>query len=133
MAISKKYAIIIVSIFHTVKEGGTIYNRDPKVKGFLKAVKRNISNDCYTLADRDKNFEFLKENGLTMDDVKEIIFNLTPSNWIGGPENDTDGFPGDVCKFISNDIDDVSIYIKVRYNPPNEVVFISFHEDGLYS
>lgn len=114
---------------NVAKEGGTIYNLDPKVKSFLKAVKRNICHGNYTFAERDKSFNFLKYNGLTIEDATEIIYNLTPVNWIGGPQSDRDGYPGDVCKFISYDIDDLKIYIKIRYNPPNEVVIISFHEE----
>lgn len=73
---------------------------------------------------------FIKDKGLMVpDDIKDIIFSLNYKNWVGGPEEDRDGYPGHVYIFKTDAIDDVITYIKIRYNPPDEVVCISFHED----
>ena len=47
----------------------------------------------------------------------------------GGPEEDRDNYKGYILEFKSSYLDDMLTYIKVRYNPPDEVVIISFHED----
>lgn len=74
--------------------------------------------------------DFIKEYGLMLpDDINEIIFDLTEEDWVKGPEEDRDGYPGYVYVFKSNILEDVITYIKIRYNPPDEVVCISFHED----
>lgn len=97
----------------------------------LKGIKSIVSKNNYTLADRDKNLKFLRDNGLTLDDVKETILSLSPKDKPLGPEGDRDGYPGYVLKFKSNYLTDELIYIKIRYNPPDEVVCISFHQDEI--
>lgn len=83
----------------------------------------------YELADREKNNNFLRDNGLTLDHVKEAIMRLTDKDNPIGPEEDRHGYPGYVYKFKSRYLTDKSVYIKIRFNPPKEVVCISFHED----
>lgn len=102
---------------------------DEILKPVLKNIKSLISSGSFTLVDRDKNVKFLREYGLNDDCVKEAILQLGPKNYRKGPEDDRDGYPGYVYVFkIDYLIDDV-IYIKIRYNPPDEVICISFHED----
>jgi hypothetical protein len=97
----------------------------------LKGIKINVSKGNYTPADRKKNHKFLTDNGLTLDDVKETILSLTTKDIHSGPEDDRNGFPGYVLKFKSDYLTDELIYIKIRYNPPDEVVCISFHQDEI--
>lgn len=100
------------------------------LKSFLKDVKKQTVKGKLTLAERNKNMKFIKDKGFMIpDDIKDIILSLTPKDYVGGPEEDRDGYPGYVYKFKTDCIDEVIIYIKIRYNPPDEVVCISFHED----
>lgn len=96
---------------------------------FLKEIKINVAKDNYTLANRYKNSRFLKDNGLTLDNVKETILNLNINDNMAGPEEDEGGYSGFVFKFKSDYLTDEMMYIKIRYNPPDEVVCISFHDD----
>lgn len=80
--------------------------------------------------ERKKNIEFLRKYGLLIEDIKDIILNLTPQDCIEGPENDHNTkYEGQIWKFRNSTYLDVTVYIKIRYNPPEEVVCISFHED----
>ncbi|MEN8906841.1 MAG: type II toxin-antitoxin system MqsR family toxin [Clostridiales bacterium] len=99
---------------------------------FLIDIKKLISQGKFVFAGtRFKNIDFLKRYGLTIDDVKAVIFDLNTSNYKRGPTDDRNSkFEGMVWEFnylleLSVDID---IYIKIRYNPPNEIVCISFHD-----
>ena len=74
---------------------------------------------------------FLRENGLQLDDVKEVILSLSIKDKAAGPEDDRDGYPGYVFKFKTDYLTDELIYVKIRYNPPDEVVCISFHADEI--
>ncbi|KRQ86040.1 hypothetical protein ABG79_02172 [Caloramator mitchellensis] len=64
------------------------------------------------------------------EDVKRIILGLRPQDYIKGPEKDHNPkYEGDIWVFKNTTYLDKQIYIKIRYNPPEEVVCISFHED----
>lgn len=95
----------------------------------MKSVKINVAKWNFVLADREKNIKFLRDRGLTLEHVREVILGLSDKDKPIGPEEDRDGFPGYVYKFKSEYLTDEIIYIKIRYNPPDEVVCISFHED----
>lgn len=105
--------------------------KDEFVNSFLKGVKRNVAKGNYTLAGRQKNYDFLTDRGLTLDHIKEAIMRLTDKDRPIGPQEDRDGYPGYIYKFKSKYLTDELIYIKIRYNPPDEVVCISFHEDEM--
>ena len=104
---------------------------DNFLKSYLKDIKKHILNDNYTMARRDKNIAFMKEYSLDFIDLREVILDLSPSNCISKCEADRDGKPGFIYKFKSDYVEDLIIYIKTRYNPPDEVVVISFHEDEI--
>ncbi len=95
----------------------------------LKKIKKIVSEKGFTLAYRDKNIGFMREHLLNEEDIKETIYDLSPNDCIGGPEEDRGGYEGHVLEFKSQYLSDLIIYIKVRYKPPEEVVVISFHED----
>lgn len=96
---------------------------------FLKDIKKIVVKKGCTVAYREKNVAFMREYFLDDEDLKEIILDLTPNDCIGGPEPDRDGYEGHILKFKSLYLDEIVIYVKIRYNPPNQVVIISFHED----
>ncbi|WAM32751.1 type II toxin-antitoxin system MqsR family toxin [Caldicellulosiruptor naganoensis] len=93
-------------------------------------MKKLIVAGKWGFVKREKNIKFLKEWGLLIDDVKDILLDLQPGDYVKGPEQDhLDGKEGDIWIFKNSRYLDVCIYIKLRYNPPEEVVCISFHED----
>ncbi|OLS02471.1 hypothetical protein [Tissierella creatinophila] len=96
---------------------------------FLKNIKKIIINNGCIPTPRAKNVDFMRKYFLDDKDLREIILDLSPSDCIGGPEPDRDGYPGHILKFKSSYLDEVIIYIKIRYNPPEQVIIISFHED----
>ena len=98
-------------------------------KSFLKEIKKLVVKDGCIPIPRNKNVSFMREHFLDDNDLKEIILDLSPKDCIGGPEEDRDNYKGYILEFKSSYLDDMLTYIKVRYNPPDEVVIISFHED----
>lgn len=98
-------------------------------KTFLKNIKKYVLMKNLIVVPRGKNVNFMREYGLNISDLKEMIFDLSPNDCIDGPEPDRDGYEGHVLEFKSNYIDEIITYVKIRYNPPDEVVCISFHED----
>ena len=82
----------------------------------------------FTLIRRKKNIDFIREYGLLENDVIEILLDLSYRDFVGGPEPDhEEGLEGDVFKFIYP-WEGIQIYIKLRYDPPNNMVCISFHK-----
>jgi len=110
--------------------------RDEFLNEFLKKVKKTVVKKGHPCLAKDrngnyrgKNYDFLIDNGLTFDHAKEAILQLSSKDKVGGPETDRDGYPGYVYKFKTKYLTDEVIYIKIRLNPPDEVVCISFHAD----
>jgi hypothetical protein len=103
--------------------------REEFIRTVLKDIKKNVAMNGCRPVPRDKNINFMREHFLDDNDLKEIMLDLSPKQCIGGPEPDKRGDDGFVLKFKSSYLDDKLIYIKVRYNPPDEVSIISFHED----
>ncbi|WP_454055265.1 hypothetical protein [Clostridium sp. Marseille-Q7071] len=54
---------------------------------------------------------------------------LSPNDRPVGPESDKNGYLGYIYKFKIDYLKNQLIYIKIRFNPPDEVVCISFHND----
>ncbi|MCX7903264.1 MAG: type II toxin-antitoxin system MqsR family toxin [Caloramator sp.] len=100
------------------------------IKAYLKDIKKIIVEKGFQFIKREKNVKFLREYGLLIEDVKKIILSLKPEDYIKGPEKDhNQKYLGDIWVFKNTTYLDMTIYIKIRYNPPDEVVCISFHED----
>lgn len=76
--------------------------------------------------------DFLRKHGLTIDDTKDIIFNLNYTHYYKGPENDRDTEKeGEVWFFIYPFMEiEIDIYIKLRLEINTQVVCLSFHEEG---
>lgn len=104
------------------------------IKVTLKNIKKDMANsNCkFTLADRNKNMEFMRENFLNIEDAKDIIFNLKPEDYISGPSVDHDPkYEGVIYVFKTKHIIEKTIYIKIRYVQGKAVVCISFHLDEI--
>lgn len=114
-----------------MKEGGTISVSDDLRYKHLLGTKKNVSKDNFVFLDyRLKNKMFMEENGLIIDDVKDAILGLSLKQCTKGPEPDDDPqCSGMVCVYKAEVISGIITYIKIRYNPPDEVICISFHED----
>lgn len=98
-------------------------------KTCLKEIKKNVAKNNYTLAKRSKNKKYMDDNDLTLDDLRDAILSLTPKNCFDGPSSDRNGSKGYVFEFKTNSLEGKITYLKIKYNPPDEVVCISFHED----
>nr|WP_306292781.1 type II toxin-antitoxin system MqsR family toxin [Caldicellulosiruptor bescii] len=100
------------------------------VRNYLLGIKKLVTIGKWRFIFRRKNIEFLHKWGLLIDDVRDILLDLAPEDYVKGPEQDHDkDREGDIWIFKNSRYLDVCIYIKLRYNPPEEVVCISFHED----
>lgn len=109
---------------------GGLSIKDIFLRKFLIEIKTNISKGNFRFAgERYKNKKFLLDNGLNINNVKETIMQLGPNELYKGPEEDRDGSEGYVLIFKTDYLMDEFIYIKLKYEPPDNVVCISFHED----
>lgn len=117
---------------------GGFFIRDTMINKYLEKIKKHITLKGFDFAgNRDKNASFMREYGFKIDDLTDILLDLNKNHYLDGPEKDHNiKLEGDVWKFrYSLDLDkdfNIVIYIKIRYNPPNELVCISFHEDEMY-
>lgn len=104
------------------------------ISQYIEKIKLCVEKGHLTFAPRDKNVQFMREYGLTEDDIKDIILDLDVTNYFRGPNKDHNSlYEGDIWEFkykleIYKILD---LYIKVRYNPPEELVCISFHLDEI--
>ena len=81
---------------------------------FLIEIKNLISQGKFRFAgERTINIEFLHKYGLTIDDIKEIIYDLKPENHKRGPTSDHKDYDGTVWEFnyVIELSEDIEIYI----------------------
>ena len=57
---------------------------------YLNAMKKYVRDNGVILVPRDQNIEFMAERGMTMEDLKGIIFCLETCDCFDGPEPDRD-------------------------------------------
>lgn len=104
------------------------------INRYLEKIKLHITTKGFKfIGGRDKNAKFMEQYGFEIEDIKEIILDLNDSHHIDGPSEDYNpSYDGDVWEFVYRlDLDSnagIDIYIKIRYNPPDELVCISFHD-----
>lgn len=102
------------------------------INAYLEGIKECISKNNFTFANRRKNIDFLRDNGFVINDVKNMLLDLSHRNYFSGPEKDRDGEKeGQIWMFKYN-FDGIEIYTKLRYDHPDQVVCISFHREGDY-
>jgi hypothetical protein len=83
---------------------------------------------------RRKMQEFLLREGLTEEDVLEIVGCLEPRHHVWGPDADDDGSEGDVMRF-RYPYEGSRLYIKLKIVSAaggNSGAVLSFHEEGTY-
>ena len=102
----------------------------------LLKIKRTVdadnNGDKFIIVRRAKNIEFMREYGLNVDDVKNIIRGLTVEDCFAGPEEDRNQkYEGCIFKFKSL-FEDTELYIKIRIESTEKSVCLSVHEFGKY-
>ena len=74
----------------------------------------------------------MREYGLTNDDVKNIIKQLSVEDCFAGPEKDRDSqYDGWVFKFNPL-FENIKLYIKIRVESTEKSICLSVHEFGKY-
>lgn len=108
-----------------------------KLRGkYLLRIKTLVSSDIngehFTIVRTKKNIDFMYEYGLSIEDVKNIILNLSTEDCFSGPENDRDlSYEGWIFKF-SPMFENVKLYNKIRVESSEKSVCLSVHEFGKY-
>lgn len=95
-------------------------------------VSSDINGEHFTMVRTKKNIDFMYEYGLSIEDFKNIILNLSTEDCFSGPENDRDlKYEGWIFKF-SPMFENVKLYIKIRVESSEKSVCLSVHEFGKY-
>ena len=82
------------------------------IRDFLIEFKESIKDRGLHIIPRAKNNQTIRELGLTMSNIREIIFGLGVKDYSKGPELDRDK-PGEVWVF-GKQVDGKEIYIKLK-------------------
>lgn len=84
-----------------------------QVTTFLKEFKAKVAKDEFVIIEREEYLLCKINLGLSEFHVEQLIFNLTPDEYVKGPEPDDDGSPGQVWVFKPN-IEGTNIYLKLK-------------------
>lgn len=105
-------------------------NQDTKkdeVNKFLGNFKRHLSQKILKFITNEKNRQTLSELGFTTLDVQTELLKLVYKDYVSGPEEDEDpNRKGDIWKF-GKSINKENIYIKIKLDPENRPICLSFH------
>ncbi len=102
----------------------------------LLKIKKILDNDKdgdkFIIVRTKKNVDFMREYGLTNEDIKDIIKQLSVEDCFGGPEEDRNSqYEGWIFKF-SPLFENTKLYIKIRVESTEKSVCLSVHEFGKY-
>lgn len=90
------------------------------VNAFLKDFKEKMSESGLEIVERDKTIATMAYLNMTYAyEVQELVRDLTPTDYVSGPEPDKGGFPGAVWIFsVDYDCDReiVPLYIKLKFD-----------------
>lgn len=95
-------------------------------------VSSDINGEHFTIVRTKKNIDFMYEYGLSIEDVKNIILNLSTEDCFSGSENDRDLSYEDWIFKFSPMFENVKLYIKIRVESSEKSVCLSVHEFGKY-
>ncbi len=99
---------------------------------YLIKIKKLLSNGKYDFVPRKKNLDSLSMLGLTIEDIKDSIYELVVDDYYSGPKEDYDkNRIGEIWVFKKN-IEGYKFYIKLKISRENNndiLRCISFHED----
>jgi len=103
---------------------------------YLLQIKRIIDKDKdgdkFTIVRTKKNIEFMREYGLTNEDVKDIIRQLSVEDCYSGPERDRDPQYEGWIFIYAPLFENNKLYIKIRVESTDKSVCLSVHEFGKY-
>jgi transposase len=109
---------LVMSIFN---------NADPwQIKRFLQQIKTYIKSGQYVLVPRNKNLNFIKQNGISISHVEHTIISLTVKDYVKGPDPDKNHI-GEFVWVFRVDAFDTDVYIKLQLRD-NSGWVISFHQ-----
>lgn len=94
-------------------------------------VAKDRNGETFSIIPRVKNRNFMREYGLKLNDIKNIILGLSVEDYIKGPEEDEGGYVGEVW-FFEPRFRGIKLYVKLRIQDNKLVVCISMHENGIY-
>lgn len=95
-------------------------------------VDKDKDGDRFIIVWSDKNKNFIRDYCLTVDDIKDVLRNLTVQDYFAGPEEDRDKqYDGWIFKF-SPMFGNLKLYVKIRIEDKNKAICLSIHEFGLY-
>ena len=97
---------------------------------FLESSKKLIASGNYDFVPRRKNLLSLAMHGISLNEAKAVITNLTSSDYYKGPKQDFSR-PGEIWEF-KKEIGSVDFYIKLKIDlEGNHKVLkcLGFHED----
>lgn len=89
---------------------------------FLQLAKEFIEKNGIILVPREQNLSFMAERGMTMDDLKQVIFSLEPKDIFDGPERDRDPRFSEkwTVAELSPEYDGETLYLKLSIRVDNE-------------
>lgn len=97
-----------------------------------KIIDKDKNGDKFIIVRTKKNIDFMREYGLTNEDVKNIIRQLSIEDCFAGPEKDRDSqYDGWVFKFDPL-YENTKLYIKIRVESIDKSICLSVHEFGKY-
>lgn len=81
---------------------------------FLHEMKEIVEKNGFILVERKASLEFMADLGVTMDELRNVILSLTPSDCFDGPELDRDSrFAGWTVAEFSPDAFGKTLYLKM--------------------
>lgn len=97
-----------------------------------KLIEKDKNGDKFIIVRTKKNIEFMREYGLTFEDIKNIIKELSIEDCFAGPEEDRNPqYKGWIFKF-SPMFENTKLYIKIRIESIEKSICLSVHEFGKY-
>ena len=102
-----------------------------EIEKVLKDMREAIQTGKFAFIERRKNIDTLTELGLMAKDIPDELMDLSCSEYIKGPEQDSDRKESDDFWIFKKKISGQVIYIKfkVEYQIDGGVKVVSFHID----
>lgn len=95
-------------------------------------IDKDNNGENFVIVRTKKNMSFMREYGLTPEDVKDIIKQLSVEDCFSGPESDRNPkYEGAIFKFCPM-FEGIKLYIKIRIENTDKSICLSIHEFGLY-
>ena len=98
------------------------------VNTILMKTRRAISDKSYDMVPTEKNKNSRKKYGLTILEIEDLLFSLTPNDLVRGPVKDRDYPNDDLFIFKKEIVPGVNFYIKLK-EKDDQIKILSFHED----